>query len=249
MHTQTFCWACRSAASGSIHCWIGCELPRGRLFIADTFKVTNRLNLDYGIRWDYFQAATYKDGLQYNFDPATGDIVVPQAALSKVSPLYPSNIKVDAGEVIPRSEKGNFAPRLTRRLSCQRPNGSSGAYGIFTEFLGPFARAKSAVCFRSRRRISTQFRMGGHCFSSQPVPNNGGYGDNSLPERERLSVGNHQRLHPAVQPHCRTAGPGRGDKAVVRRLAEQRDQLQSEHQQAAAECCSIHGRAPAVSAV
>ena len=45
------------------------------LFITDTFKVTSRLNLDYGLRWDYFTSTTFEDGLMFNWDPATGNIV------------------------------------------------------------------------------------------------------------------------------------------------------------------------------
>ncbi|MBM3738146.1 MAG: hypothetical protein FJW39_20380 [Acidobacteria bacterium] len=37
------------------------------LFVQDTFKVNNRLSLDYGLRWDYFGAPTYEDGLMFNW--------------------------------------------------------------------------------------------------------------------------------------------------------------------------------------
>src|SRR5207244_6801727 len=67
------------------------------LFITDTFKVTPKLTLDYGLRWDRFSEATYDDGLMYNWDPRTGDIIVPQKALDKVNTFYPKNINVVAG--------------------------------------------------------------------------------------------------------------------------------------------------------
>ncbi len=71
------------------------------LFITDTFKVTQKLTLDLGLRWDRFSSTTYDDGLMVNWDPTTGNVIVPQDAMGKISPLYPTNINVVAGEVVP----------------------------------------------------------------------------------------------------------------------------------------------------
>jgi outer membrane receptor for monomeric catechols len=38
------------------------------LYVMDTFKVNQRLTLDYGVRWDYYGSPSYEDGLQYNWD-------------------------------------------------------------------------------------------------------------------------------------------------------------------------------------
>jgi hypothetical protein len=118
------------------------------LFLNDTFKVTSRLNLDYGLRWDYFTATKFDDGLVYNWDLSTGNIVVPDAVKGKVSPLYPSNIKVVTGEVIPRSERGNFAPRIGVAYRLSDRTVLRGGYGVFTEFLGRFVRAESGGPFQ-----------------------------------------------------------------------------------------------------
>jgi len=112
------------------------------IFVQDSFKVSKRLTLDLGLRWDHFGPSNYNDGLIYNWDPATGNVVVPQAALSKVSPLYPTNlIKVVAGDAEESPSLHNFAPRLG---FAWRPIGEKtvfrGSYGIFTETLGRFAR-------------------------------------------------------------------------------------------------------------
>jgi hypothetical protein len=37
----------------------------------------------------HFGPSNFKDGLIYNWDPQTGNVIVPQSALSKISPLYP----------------------------------------------------------------------------------------------------------------------------------------------------------------
>ena len=48
------------------------------LFIQDSYKVNPRFSIDYGLRWEYFGAGTYEDGLMYNWDPDTGNVVVPR---------------------------------------------------------------------------------------------------------------------------------------------------------------------------
>jgi hypothetical protein len=118
------------------------------LFITDTFKVTNRLNLDYGLRWDYFTATKYDDDLAYNWDPENGNIVVPQEVANQVSPLYPSTIKVVTGNVTPRSDRGNFAPRVGVAYRLTDRTVLRGGYGIYTEFLGRFVRAESGGPFQ-----------------------------------------------------------------------------------------------------
>ena len=70
------------------------------LYIQDIWRITPRLTLNYGLRWDYFTPVTspYKGGLA-NFDPATGNILL--AGLGSVS---------DAVNV--ETPKNDFAPRL-----------------------------------------------------------------------------------------------------------------------------------------
>src|SRR5260370_9155166 len=83
------------------------------LDVTDTFKLSSRLTIDYGIRWDYFFSPKFEDGLEYNWDVKTGAVIVPAEARSKVSPLYPvTTITISTGGVVPRAEKTNFAPRL-----------------------------------------------------------------------------------------------------------------------------------------
>ena len=106
------------------------------LFVTDTFKVSSRLTLDLGLRWDYFGSPSYEDGLQYTWDPKTGDVIVPSSAMSKVSPLYPGNVKVVAGQVVPNAGKGDFRPRLAAAYRITPKTVVRGGYGIFTEVRG-----------------------------------------------------------------------------------------------------------------
>ena len=67
-------------------------------FVSDSFKVTDKLTLEFGLRWDITTVPTFKDGLMYNFDPAGNQVIVSQKGLSAISPLYPSNIKIVRGQ-------------------------------------------------------------------------------------------------------------------------------------------------------
>jgi hypothetical protein len=124
------------------------------LFATDTFKVTHKLTLDYGLRWDYFGAFRYDDGLQDRYDAAQDAVVVPQSALSKISPLYPSNIKVVAGQVVPNPSRHNFVPRLGAAYLITEKTVVRGGYGLFTSRglgvyslldSGPFSIAENYV--------------------------------------------------------------------------------------------------------
>ncbi|TAM84329.1 MAG: TonB-dependent receptor [Acidobacteria bacterium] len=102
----------------------------------DTFKVNRRLTLTYGLRWDYFGSPVYADGLDYNWDPTTGDVIVRQADLVKISPLYPSDIKVVAGNPTPNPSLTNFVPRLSAAYLINKNTVIRGGYGIFNEAYG-----------------------------------------------------------------------------------------------------------------
>jgi carboxypeptidase family protein/TonB-dependent receptor-like protein len=118
------------------------------LFITDTFKVTNRLNIDFGLRWDYYTSTTFEDGLMFNWDRATGNIIVPQEARDRVRSNYPANIGIVTGDVVPRPERGNFAPRVAIAYRLTDRTVFRGGYGIFTEFFGKWVRAEGGGPFQ-----------------------------------------------------------------------------------------------------
>ena len=92
-------------------------------FISDSFKVTDKLTLEFGLRWDVTTVPTFKDGLMYNFDPAANQVVVSQKGLSAISPLYPSNIKVVAGNPVPTSGYAQLPPARFFRIPSERQDG------------------------------------------------------------------------------------------------------------------------------
>jgi hypothetical protein len=112
------------------------------LFVMDTFKVTQKLTLDLGLRWDYYAIPMYEDGLIYNFDLETGNVIVPQDALAQVSPLYPQTINIVTGDPQPKPDLRNFRPRLSfaYRIGNRNDFVVRGGYGAFTERIDYFQR-------------------------------------------------------------------------------------------------------------
>src|SRR5215831_3301739 len=87
-------------------------------YVQDDFKVTSKLTLNYGLRYEYARPVVERDNQLANFDPKTGTIV-----FSKDGDLF------DRALVHP--DRNNFAPRIGFAFS---PTGRwviRGAYGIF----------------------------------------------------------------------------------------------------------------------
>lgn len=132
-------------------------------FITDTWKVNRRLTLDFGLRWDYFGSTSYGDQLQFNWDQQTGDVIVPQGTLGKISPLYPTNqIRVREGQVVPSPARDNIRPRLGGAYRITDTFVLRGGYGLFTESLGAFHRFQGTGPFQLQESFINldEFRAG-----------------------------------------------------------------------------------------
>ncbi|MBI3697977.1 MAG: TonB-dependent receptor [Acidobacteria bacterium] len=141
------------------------------LFVTDTFKVTQKLTLDYGLRWDYYALPTYEDGLMYNWDPATGNVVVAQGALAKVHPLYPKTIKIVEGRVVPDADKRNFRPRISAAYRLTNKLVLRGGYGEYSEVWGYFSRLLGGGPFQLGETYNNVITNGQPLFSfPNPFP-------------------------------------------------------------------------------
>jgi len=131
-------------------------------FAQDDWRVSPNLNISFGLRWDHFTAPYDKNRLYYNFDLATGKIVVPnQFALDRVNPVFNTNlIPVVLGSSLGYPEKLRSASSryLPRFGFAYRPLGTSslvvrGGFGIYNgalrfaglQFAGPFTASESFV--------------------------------------------------------------------------------------------------------
>jgi hypothetical protein len=118
------------------------------LFIQDSFKVSGRLTLDLGLRWDRFGSPTFSDGLMLNWDPATGNIMIPSGKQNAISPLYPKNITIVTGSVPMHPDEHNFVPRIGAAYRLSDKLVVRGGYGIFNETLGRYARLQGTGPFQ-----------------------------------------------------------------------------------------------------
>lgn len=89
-------------------------------FVTDEFRLSRRLTLNAGLRYEYHPFLGETSGVLGMFDIGTGKIVVPDGSLSKISPLIPRSY-VDIIEAkqagldsktLLRTDRNNFAPRL-----------------------------------------------------------------------------------------------------------------------------------------
>ena len=144
------------------------------IFITDTFKVSPRLTLDVGLRWDRFSATTYDDGLMFNWDPKTGNVIVPEKAMSKLSPYYPKAIGVVTGQVVPDPDMRNFVPRIGVAYRLTDKTVVRGGYGIYNEFLGQFARQQGGGPFEVSETYLNEITNGVPLFQMpDPFPSGG----------------------------------------------------------------------------
>jgi hypothetical protein len=114
------------------------------LFLQDDFKVTSRLTLNFGVRYEYQEPFHLVGNRFYNFDPASGQVVISSDARDKIDPLFNRSIPiVDALEVgFPDggyrfTDNNNFVPRLgfAYRLTSDNKTVVRGGYGIYVDNL------------------------------------------------------------------------------------------------------------------
>ena len=108
------------------------KLTEYGLYAEDSFKVNRKLTVNYGVRWDLYGTPYSTSHLMYNWDPATGNVIVDPGAISKVSPLYPSNITVQPGAVQAIADKADIVPRIGAAYMLTPHSVIRGGYGIYT---------------------------------------------------------------------------------------------------------------------
>jgi hypothetical protein len=108
-------------------------------FVADDFKASPKLTLSLGVRYQLHTNWNENNGRIALFDIGSGQVVVPDSALNKVSALFPKSYVgvVGAGSVglpstLVRADRNNIAPRIG---VAYRPWGADTVfrtgYGIF----------------------------------------------------------------------------------------------------------------------
>ena len=140
------------------------------LFITDTYKVTSRLTLDYGLRYDYYALPTYTDGLMFNWNRATNTVNVTPEGRNRIHPLYPTNIKIGTGPVVPVPDKKNIRPRLSAAFRLTDKLVFRGGYGTFTERIDYFTRVLTGGPFQISETYQNVIAPGGGVLFNFPNP-------------------------------------------------------------------------------
>jgi Carboxypeptidase regulatory-like domain/TonB dependent receptor len=110
------------------------------LYAQDQYKVSSRLTLNYGVRYEIQTPYTDVRGDIFNFDPATGVIVVPNDGIANINRFYPTNLPIQtasqagypSGSLL-RTNYHDFYPRFG--LAWKPFNSDKtvirGGYGIY----------------------------------------------------------------------------------------------------------------------
>ena len=104
------------------------QRPEWPLYVQDDFRVSNRLTLNLGLRWDVYVPWIENDNRQSNFDESTGQFVVAS-----------DNAVIDGVEVgryLQTYSKADFAPRLglAYDVSGEGRTIVRGGFGVFWNF-------------------------------------------------------------------------------------------------------------------
>ena len=113
-------------------------------FFEDTWRATPKITLTLGGRYEYQFAATDSEGLMYNLDARTADLVVPDEAFSsgQINPLLPAAIKVvkasQAGypQGLRAVDKNNIVPRIGLAVRPFQRTVIRAGFGIFMDDFG-----------------------------------------------------------------------------------------------------------------
>jgi hypothetical protein len=102
--------------------------PEFAVYVQDDFRVSNKLTLNLGLRWDVFPPWIEVDDRQSNFDPSTGQFVVasPNAMINGV----------EVGRYLQTYSKGDVGPRFGAAYDLFGTGRTivRGAWGMFWNF-------------------------------------------------------------------------------------------------------------------
>jgi hypothetical protein len=117
-------------------------------FLQDDWKVIPELTLNYGLRTQHYGTPTEANDLFYNFDFENSRVVVPDAAISQVVPVWPVEIPVvgntEAGypDSLVHFKTLVLDPRLGLAYKLRETTVLRGGYGIYHV---PFARTGADI--------------------------------------------------------------------------------------------------------
>jgi hypothetical protein len=103
------------------------------LFAQDDWRVTPKLTINAGMRWEFFSPVTERHNAQANFNPITGKLDIPYNSNVSLTPTLSEILPVNhsASDKLIKSDFNNFGPRLGLAYQITPRLVFRGAFGVF----------------------------------------------------------------------------------------------------------------------
>ena len=109
------------------------QQPGYFFYVQDDFKVTNRLTLNLGIRYEFISMPRERRDAEANFNVATGALDMPSGRTDPLPPSFYPQIPVNRNaprQLVPQ-DRNNFAPRVGFAFQLNRKTVIRSGYGVF----------------------------------------------------------------------------------------------------------------------
>ena len=103
------------------------------LFVQDDWRITPKLSVNAGLRYEFFSPITERHNSQANFNPITGYLDIPHNSNVSLTPILSQTIPVNhtASDKLIDGDYNNIGPRLGLAYSFTPRLVFRGAYGVF----------------------------------------------------------------------------------------------------------------------
>lgn len=139
-------------------------------YFQDDWRVSPKLTLNFGLRYEYGTPPTDKYDMRFAFDPRTGNLVVPDEKVlnTLVNPLFPKSIPIVTAQAagfpsrsLVRGDRSNWGPRIGFAYRPIDKTVIRAGYGVYyTPLTWPLLDPFSGGPFRSEENFNNRITNG-----------------------------------------------------------------------------------------